>query len=145
MEETNFNEEIKEQKRPLLLTVLCILTFISTGISILGSLMIPMLSGVMTEMLNMPQFASEANTDALRAIQAGWSYYLIVLLLTSISLTGSLMMWNLKKNGFHLYTIANILLFYLPIIWFGFPFNLLGAFFPAAFITLYAMHMKYMK
>jgi len=148
MEEKNFAEEeqqFPEGKRPLLLTVLCVLTFISTGISIMASIMIPLLSDVMVEIFKMPQFAPEANPEAIRIIQAGWGYYMIVLLLTAVSLTGAILMWNLKKIGFHFYTIANIFLFYLPIFWFGLPFNILAVFFPAMFIAMYAMHMKYMK
>jgi hypothetical protein len=145
-EENNYGEQLpKVPQRPLLLTVLCILTFISTGISILSSLTIPLLSDVTVELLKMPQFASEANPEVIKVIQAGWGYYMIILLLSSVSLTGAIMMWNLRKNGFHFYTISNILLFYLPILWFGFPFSILSAFFPAAFIALYGMHLKYMS
>lgn len=145
MEENNYPQQSQKQTRPLLLTVLCILTFVSTGISILSSLLIPAFSEVIVEMFKMPQFAAEANPEAIKVIQAGWGYYMVVLLLTSVSLTGAILMWTLKKNGFHFYTIANIVLFYLPILWFGFPFNILGAFFPAAFIALYAIHLKYMR
>jgi hypothetical protein len=145
MEENNITENREQQKRPLLLTVLCILTFISTGLSILSSLLIPMLSNVMVEIFKMPQFQSEASPQAIMIIQAGWGYYMIILLLTSFSLTGALMMWNLRKNGFHFYTIANIILFYLPILWFNLPFSLAAAFFPAAFIALYAINLKFMK
>jgi hypothetical protein len=146
MEENNSIEQSPgNKKRPVLLSVLCVLTFISTGISILSSLVIPMLSDVMIELFKMPQFAADANPEAIKVIQAGWGYYMIVLLLASVSLTGAIMMWNLRKNGFHFYTIANILLFYLPVLWFGFPFNILAAFFPAAFIALYAIHLKYMR
>jgi hypothetical protein len=145
MEENNQQELPTKEQRPSLLTVLCVLTFISTGISILSSLTIPMLSDMMVEILKMPQFAAEANPEAIMVIQAGWGYYMIVLLLTSVSLTGAIMMWNLRKSGFHFYTISNILLFYLPVLWFGFPFNIFAAFFPAAFIALYAMHLRYMR
>ena len=146
MEENNFGEKLpEEQKRPTLLTVLCVLTFISTGITAIASLLVPMLSDVMMQIFKMPQFATEATPEALLVIQAGWGYYMINLLLTSVSLTGAIMMWNLRKNGFHFYTIANILLFYLPILWFGFPFDILAAFFPAMFIALYSLQLRHMR
>lgn len=138
-------EEQKPQKRPVSLTVVCICTFIYTGTTILMSLLVPVLSDALVEVMSMPQFANERNPEVIRIIQAGWGYYLLILLVTSVSLTGALMMWNLRKNGFHLYTIANIILLYLPVIWFDFSLNIAEVFFTGIFIAYYAMHLKYMK
>lgn len=144
MEENNFDAG-QLSKRPLSLSVVCVLTFIYTSSSILISFLVPMLSEELVNALNLPQFANEKNSDVIRVIQAGWGYYLLILLTTSVSLTGAIMMWNFKKSGFHLYTISNIILLYLPVIWFDFPLNLAEVFFTGVFIAIYAIHLRYMK
>jgi hypothetical protein len=133
-------------KRPVFLTVLCILTFISTGFSIMGCFMIPPMADFMIRMVTeTPNYDPAVYADLFLIWNAGWGFYMTVLLFTVLSLIGAIMMWNLKKNGFHFYTISNIILFYLPIIWIGLPFNFAGLFFPLAFIGMYALHLKYMR
>jgi hypothetical protein len=135
-----------QPKRPVFLSVLCILTFVSTGFSILGCLIIPSMADFMIEVAKQtPSYNEAAYRDVILIWRAGWGFYLVLLVLTAFSLTGAILMWNLKKIGFHFYTIANIFIFYLPIMWLGLPFSIGGAFFPAAFIGMYALHLKFMK
>lgn len=147
MEENIFIPEPQPKKlRPQFLTVLCILTFISTGISLLGALIIPVIAdAVLSIIKTAPGMDAQTSADAAIVLTAGWAYYMTVFLVTLLALIGAVMMWNLKKNGFHFYTIANIILFCLPIMWLGMPFNIGAAFFPAMFIGFYAMHLKYME
>jgi hypothetical protein len=144
MEEIDL-EEKSPVKRPMPLTLICVLTFIYTGGSVLISLLAPLLSDELVAMMDMPQFANEKNPDVIRVLRAGWGYYLIIALLNSIALTGAIMMWNLIKNGFHLYTIANIILLYVPVMWFDFPLNMAEIFFTGVFVLFYAMHLRFMK
>ncbi len=146
MEQENFSENNSEVKRPLFLSVLCILTFISTGFGIMGALFIPAISDIIINVIKQtPDFDELKTAEAFAILQAGWGYYLITFVLYVLSFTGALMMWKLKKNGFHFYALANIALFYLPTAMLGISFNFLTAFFPAIFIGLYALNLKFMK
>ena len=139
-------EENQKVQRPQLLTILCILTFIAAGLSIAGALCIPALSGVMVGFMKAaPNYDAQRDADAITIVQAGWGYYMVMLALEAMELTGAIMMWKLKKNGFHVYTIASILLFYLPVLWLHLPFNLFGAMLSAGFVGLYAVNMRFMK
>ncbi|MCW3102530.1 MAG: hypothetical protein JWO09_970 [Bacteroidetes bacterium] len=133
-------------KRETFLTVLCILTFISCGLGIMRSLIITPLADFMIDIVKQsPKYDADMYTELFTLLKAGWGYYLVNLLLVLLELTGAVMMWNLKKNGFHFYTIANILLLYIPVTWLGLEFNYFEGFLTAAFVTMYAMQMRYMR
>jgi hypothetical protein len=140
------HEPQEEAKRPLFLSVLCILTFISCGLSVLGSLSITPMADVMIKVVKETEgYDPAVYADQFLVWKAGWGFYMLVLFFTLCSLTGAILMWNLKKMGFHFYAISNIILFYLPILWVGIPFNFGGLFFLLGFIGMYALHLKYMK
>ncbi len=141
-----YNKPEQAPKRPQLLTVLCILTFIWAGLSIFVSLIVTPLSDLMVQILkSSAQYDPERDADVITVFQAGWKYYLPVLFLNLFALLGAIMMWKLKKNGFHFYTIANILLFFLPIVMLGIPFNLASAFIPALFVGMYSLNIRFMN
>ncbi|MCW3083788.1 MAG: hypothetical protein JWP12_1154 [Bacteroidetes bacterium] len=141
-----FNQQQPAPVRPQLLTVLCVLSFIWIGLTTFGALVITPLSDIMVQILKTnPQFDPERDVDVITVFQAGWKYYLPVILLNILELTGVIMMWKLKKNGFHFYTIANILLFFLPIVMLGIQFNLFSAFIPALFVAMYSLNMRFMN
>jgi hypothetical protein len=143
MEEYQITPE--PQTRPVFLTVLCILTFISTGFGMLGSFAIPAMADFILELVKQsPKYDASLYADLFILWGAGWTFYLVVFLFTAMSFTGAILMWNLRRIGFHFYAIANIILFYLPVIWLNLPFNIVGALLSAAFIGMYALHLKYM-
>ncbi|MCE3278342.1 MAG: hypothetical protein K0S44_533 [Bacteroidetes bacterium] len=145
MEENEIQPEM-QKKRPVALTIICILTFIFSGLSIIGSLFTtPMADMMIAFVQQQPQYNEADYADSFILWKAGWAFYLINLLLLSVSLTGAILMWNLRRIGFHLYTISNIIIFYLPILWLGLPFNAFLAFLSLMFIGMYAMHLRYMK
>ena len=80
----------EENSRPQFLTVLCILTFIGSGLGILGSL----LSLVGVGMLG--SFA----------IAGGVIWTFLGLCSSGLCLFGAIQMWGLKKQGFLLYLIG---------------------------------------
>lgn len=134
------------QGRPQLLSVLCILTFIGTGLSILGCFIIPATSGMVIQyMQSMPGYDAQRDAPQIALLQAGWPYFMSTAALSLIALIGAAMMWKLRKTGFHLYTLSNIVAFFLPIIWLHMPFNILSAMVCAGFIGLYAVNLRFMK
>lgn len=142
-EQTPNNEEIK---RPRSLTVLCILTFIFTGLGILSSIITPLTATAVKEfLLASPGYDEEAMRESMRLLEAGWGYYLTTLLFTAGSLTGAILMWNLKKLGFHFYAFSNLVIMFVPMLFLNITISWFAIFFALAFISFYAFHLKFMK
>ncbi len=142
-------------KRPTFLTVLCILSFIAAGISIvmsvLGFMAMNAASGYMDaatdiatdEMGELGGMMGDMMGDMMK--HASTLLY-VGIALTVLSLIGVIMMWKLKKVGFFIYTGANIIGIIFPIILIGMMgFNLFGTIITIAFIVMYGMNMKHMS
>ena len=156
----DYNIEQEEPKRPEMLTVICVLSFINAvynGISNCVSfafydsfqkVFAQMRNGEgmfadMAEQLgdNWEMFAQASSL----AFSVGRGYYFLETLLYVASFIGVLMMWRLQKKGFHVYTIAQCLMIIMTSIFVtnkigGFPFG--PIFWTAAFVFMYASHYK---
>ena len=156
----DYNIEQEEPKRPEMLTVICVLSFINAvynGISNFVSfafydsfqkVFAQMRNGEglfadMAEQLgdNWEMFAQASSL----AFSVGRGYYFLETLLYVASFIGVLMMWRLQKKGFHVYTIAQCLMiiatsFFVTSKIGGFPFG--PIFWTAAFVFMYASHYK---
>ena len=156
----DYNIEQEEPKRPEMLTVICVLSFINAvynGISNFVSfafydsfqkVFAQMRNGEgmfadMAEQLgdNWEMFAQASSL----AFSVGRGYYFLETLLYVASFIGVLMMWRLQKKGFHVYTIAQCLIIIMTSIFVtnkigGFPFG--PIFWTAAFVFMYASHYK---
>lgn len=139
-------------KRPTFLTVLCILSFIAAGFSIIGGLMMGAGSAIVNSAAVQDAVASDPdaaagmeNASAVMA-EAGLSTGAIWLgvALTVIGLIGVIMMWKLKKTGFYVYTGTQVLGIVLPMVM-GAGFALWGTVFAVLFIVLYGMNLKHMS
>jgi hypothetical protein len=118
--------------RPGMLTALCILTFIGSGLNLLFSLLLLVLSGTISALLaEIPGFG-EAMTEL-----PVWKLILLVLL-AAASLYGAITMWKLKKMGFYIYAGAQVVMLALS-------FGILGLIFTALFIVLYYLNVKHMS
>ncbi len=149
MEENSFDEvqnDMGQPKRPKTLTVLCILTFIFTGLGALSSILTPFYADTMVEFMKSgPNFDEEAMAENLKVLTAGWGYYMLTLALTIGSLIGAIMMWKLKKNGFHFYAVSNLALLFVPTLVLGMTISWVAILLTSCFIGLYAMQLKFMK
>lgn len=154
-----------EKKRPVFLTVLCILTYISCGYAFLMSLWRLATGGDTEQSLNrlknMPQFQDEVPEKIMKGIQkmAEWQVTADLLALGNVALclAGALLMWKLRKSGFYLYVVGQILPFVslfgmysvvqnVPI--FGMAMLIVSIFvalFAIAFIIMYAVNLKHMR
>ncbi len=129
-------------KRPDLLSALCILTFIGSGT---GSFV------YWTYGLFFNEFQKLYETGALTfpgldiILSGGPKYFLTGALLFSASVTGAILMWNLRTAGFHLYTAAQVLLSLLPVVMIkDYPFPVVDFALTALFILLYRRYLGYM-
>ncbi len=138
MEELN-NVPQAKAARPTLLTVLCILTFIGSGLSVLLYLLATLMFGVMAEVLtSIPGMGAIAD--------GGMILFIVMFVLAFVSLFGAIKMWGLKKIGFYLYTAAQILMIIVPFILIpGLPVAVLSIVFTILFIVLYGLNLKVMS
>ncbi len=156
----DYNIEQEEPKRPEMLTIICVLSFINAvynGISNFISfafydsfqkVFAQMRNGEgmfadMAEQLgdNWEMFAQASSL----AFSVGRGYYFLETILYVASFIGVLMMWRLQKKGFHVYTIAQCLMIIMTSIFVtskigGFPFG--PIFWTAAFVFMYASYYK---
>ena len=128
----------QEEGRPTFLTVLCILTFIGSGLTalllLIGLVAAGAASGVLSSIPGMGDIGG-----------LGTGYFLIVLVLALASLYGAIMMWQLKKMGFYLYSGANVISLFIPMILASGKFPIFGLVITALFIILYGLNLKHLK
>lgn len=161
--------EENQMKRPTLLTVICILTFIGSGWGILYNLFSLFRAGMMDANFHMEQYSTMMGelenqgapaffhnllNSSMEMIQAGFVHAremaIINLILGVISILGAILMFQLKRLGFYLYTAAQILLLFVPSYFVGFSIVVvLQMFFLGVisfvFIILYGLNLKYMR
>lgn len=143
-------EETIEQpkKRTDLLTVLCILTFIGSGMSMIANSLLFLTIEPVKELLEQEStysfLGTEINMDFLLEISP--VFFLLQSLTLLVSIIGATQMWQLKKTGFHLYTVSQILLLILPKLFIsGLPFPTLELLISASFVYLYAKSLSLIK
>lgn len=130
--------------RPTLLTVLCILTLIWSGMNLFSSLVIAGFYDVFIQIAQ--EFAEKFRWPGIdQLIQLKPTFFMVTGICNAGSLTGALMMLRLKKSGFHVYTTCQILLVMTPVYF----MHLAGPqisdlLFSGLFILLYSTNLKYM-
>ncbi|MFK5855746.1 MAG: hypothetical protein QM503_06420 [Bacteroidota bacterium] len=143
-------QEEEKNTRPELLKILCILTFVGSGFSLVSNsimfLTIDMVRGLY-EQGAFDFLAEEMDTNVLEIlISINASYFLFQAVLFSLTVYGAYMMWNLKKIGFHIYTVAQIILLILPQVFLPeLPFPTFELIISLIFITLYAKNLNYLN
>lgn len=170
--EHTLNSTVEKQqtpKRPTLLIVICILSFVGLGWSILQgiislifgkftssfySMYQDMMEKSMNNMGNVPpEFEAKIESimnSALKLIQHLPTISAVNLICSIIALGGVILMWNLKKSGFILYAVPKVFLIFFPMLLIGFNFITAivlssGVIFTGAFIAMYAVNLKVMK
>jgi hypothetical protein len=130
------------QKRPVMLTWLCILTFIGSGLGVAGFLAASVNYEQTMEVFRV-LYADMPEASFL--LDAPRGFFIISLLLSAFSVIGALFMWNLRKTGFHIYTSAQLINLIIPMIYFGGETNpMLNIAVTVLFVYLYARNLRYM-
>jgi len=137
--------EIKN--RPELLTVLCILTFIGSGTSMLANGVLYLMFDQLKELIEQQSvfsfMGSEVDLSFLLDIKSG--FFLTQLLIYALSLYGAVQMFQLRKIGFHIYAIAQIALLIIPKIFVpNLPFPFFELMVSAVFVYLYYKNLHLM-
>ena len=134
-----------QPKRPNLLTTLCILTFIGSGMQLFSSLVIAGFYDIFVQIAQ--EFAEKfkmPGIDQLREVKP--VFFLVSAILYTGSVAGAILMMRLKKTGFHVYTVSQILLILSPMYFMhqSSP-GTLEILLSALFIFLYSLNLKIMK
>lgn len=127
MEEYQENGMQDEQnvERPQMLTVLCVLSFINAVFSVISNLISFLFYDSFRSLFQQMKdgegifeaMAEQMGSDWDMMVQSssmvlsvGRGYYFVEILLFAASFYGVYMMWKLQKNGFHVYTVTQILM-----------------------------------
>lgn len=105
------------------LRIVLVFTFIGSGLMLINNLMMGLSLPMLNELNDagsfdklLPEIYTTAFEMALAMPQA---YYLICAVLNALSFLGALMMWEPRKNGFHFYTMSQLLIIVTGIVFLG--------------------------
>jgi hypothetical protein len=154
MTDTLDNAPVNGQ-RPTFLTVLCILSFIASGIGIIWSLISGLgkaavdSTGSSADITRALENTPGYNAETAAALETAgaifsWPFMIASAVLTLVGLYGVIKMWNLKKVGFMIYAGTAAAGIVLPLL-FGMPFNIWGLVIPGAFVAMYYVNVKHMS
>ena len=132
-------------KRLPSLTLLCILTFIGSGAFAFFSFFVVMAYDIMPMAVEQSPVAGAEELMEL-VIAAGRSFFVYMGLLYGLSLVGAIFMWKLNKKGFHLYTIAQLLMIIVPLLMvtgYKTPFSTILL--TASFVLAYGVNLRFMR
>ncbi|MBA4240602.1 MAG: hypothetical protein C0448_07745 [Sphingobacteriaceae bacterium] len=111
------NQPVSEvPKRPQFITVLCVLTFIGSGLSFVGALWgyfsikasEKFLNNLTTSQDHAHGMISGMQETMMKAVENAVPNMVIGLLCSLICLYGAIQMWKLKKTGFFIYSVGEI-------------------------------------
>ncbi|MCF8366637.1 MAG: hypothetical protein K9H16_12690 [Bacteroidales bacterium] len=123
-------------KRPQMLTILCILSYVAGGLAAMSYFMI---FSMYSEIIPALTEASEQFPAFGVFMGAGRSFFLTGFVLYFISIMGVSMMWRMRKIGFHFYTGAQVMILLMPLFYLrDFPIPFLDGAITLVFILLYS-------
>jgi hypothetical protein len=139
----------QERKKPVLLKVLLILTFIGSGMTTFSNLFLfvffHQIKSVVDSMGSSYHFFGTA-MDLKPFFDISPLFYLLQGLFSGLSFSGALLMWNLRKTGFHLYTVAQIILLIVPKLFIpNLPFPTMELLVSFLFVFYYSRFLKLMQ
>lgn len=126
-------------KRPVLLSALCVLTFIGSTIAFLSYFLASVFFEKATEFI--VKYSSWSSVKAISPL-----FFTALMVLYAFSLTGAIRMWKRHRSGFYIYSVAQLIILFLPVIWVnGQSFSVTNAIFSGIFILGYGWHLKWLK
>lgn len=145
MESTQSTGTAEAGKRPTLLTVLCILSFIAAGFGLLAYIGAIAAVGMVSAAVSGMEGAGAVMASAGPSAGLIWAYIIVGFVTTLVALFGVLKMWKLQKSGFMIYAVAVGASTIMGIVYSGFGASIVGIIITGAFIALYGMNLKHMK
>lgn len=140
--------EIEQRRRQVnrrTLHVLLVLSFINTGSWLLSHFALCISTDAMRQtMMDVYNVMADKNQDLKSAVimmerffaVPQW-YYLLCVLLEAASVVGMVLMWRIRKNGFHCYALSKLLLIMLPLLFLDRSFVAIGDIMIAVLFIVY--------
>jgi hypothetical protein len=143
-----------EQQQPLpneaspniiLLKILCVFTFVGSGLGLLSYGIIGFIHSFFSN--NLSLIPDEQNRELIAMmLSAGRTFFFLNAILYVASFVGAVLLWRMKKVGFHVYTASQLLLLILPMAYTkGFPMPGTNIFLTILFVWGYSGFLKFMK
>ena len=139
-------------KRTPGLTFICILTFVFSGLMFFSSLFSSVYYYYIPGFIQSSPFTKaisgiEGMTEVIKLMtETSIWFYIFSTILYGVSLTGAILMFRLRKVGFHFYTVAQILILITPMVYLaGFKTDFASTVITAIFIFLYYTNLRLMK
>ena len=130
---------MEKQKRPTLLSTLCVMSFIGSGVAFLGYFIASLFFEEAIEAI--VRFSSWHTTDKISPL-----YFTILMALNSFSLIGAIRIWKYHRDGMFIYLIAQLGILFFPSIWVGWEaFSYTNLIFTLIFIGGYFYHFRILK
>lgn len=103
------------------LRIVLVLSFIGSGMSFFSYLMMSVGLSSMQAMYNAGalNFPGEMTVFIEQLMETPRSFFVVSALLYAMSLGGLALMWNIRKNGFHMYTLAQLLILLVTVLFLG--------------------------
>lgn len=145
----------RPQKRPVFLTVLCILTFVGGGLGLIWSffmwIWLSAAEGFMEAFANVGSDPIE--DEAFRMMH--WLKFLMIsyVIGNALCITGAIVMMFMRKIGFYIYIVGQLIPLVIILIMLGGNLTEPGAqvwlfmalIFPMGFIVMYGLNYKYLR
>lgn len=146
MEEQQNVEPAKEAPQSTgFLRFLCILTFLGSGLAMFAYFIIGAFYDVFLS-ADMKALGEDEQELIRIMLSAGKMFFLLSAFLYALSLFGSILMWKLRKIGFHLYSLAQIMLLILPLLYIhGFRMPFVTILVTVTFIFGYSTFLRSMS
>lgn len=135
-----------QKKRPQLLTVIAILSFIGSGLSFLSYFVISFSYDSILQVVEneLSDLYPEMFADFIR--EAGRVFFMLGAIAYAVSLYGVYKMWNLQKDGLHYYAVSQLVILLLPLVFVSRQLSVLpGLLLTVLFILLYYRSFKMME
>lgn len=130
---------MNKKQRPDFLSALCILTFIGSGVAFIGYFLASIFFEKTAEFII--KYSSWHSVEEISPL-----FFTTLMALYAISLTGAIRIWKLHRDGLLLYTISQLIILFLPVIWINWQaFSVTNLIFTTIFVVGYNMNWKYLK
>jgi hypothetical protein len=145
MEEQQQPSQKEASPNTVLLKILCVFTFVGSGLGLVSYGLIGLIHNFFSNNLNL--IPDEQNRELIQLmLSAGRLFFFLNALLYLVSFVGALLLWRMKKIGFHFYTASQLIILILPLLYIkGFPMPGVSIFLTLLFIWGYAGFLKYMN
>ena len=129
----------KVNNRSPFLSALCILTFIGSTIGFLGYFVAALFFERTAEYII--KYSSWHSVDAISPI-----YFTVLMAMFALSLVGAIRIWKSHRDGIFLYTISQLIILLLPVIWIdGQILSATNTIITVVFIVGYGLSWKFLK